>query len=74
MSNAVKVYTIGGDFYAEIIKDGGKLINLKPLNPATIKIIANDGGIITGYEQISKGAITKKPLHSWKPEEIFHLS
>ena len=69
MTNMVKVYTVGGDFFAEIIKDGGKLINLKPLNPAMIKIIANTSGIIIRYEQWDG----KKKLHKWNPEDIFHL-
>ena len=79
MHNAVKVYTIGGDFLAEIVRNGkGKLVNLKPLNPGTFKIVANDKGIITGYEQVSnlnpsrtgsKGGMFNK----FKPNQIFHL-
>lgn len=68
--NAVKVYTIGGDFFAEIMTTKkGELVNLKPLNPSMMKIKANNKGIITGYEQWD--GITK--LHRWKPDEIFHL-
>jgi len=80
IQNGVKVYTIGGDFLAEIVRDRrGKLINLKPLNPGTFKILANDLGIITGYEQVSnlnpsragsKGNMFKK----FKPDQIFHLA
>ena len=69
LNNMVKVYTVGGDFFAEIIKDGEKLINLKPLNPAMIKIVANDSGMIIRYEQWN----SKKKLHSWNPEDMFHL-
>ena len=69
MNNMVKTYTIGGDFFAEIVKDGNKLINLKPLNPAMIKIVANSSGIIIRYEQFNN----KKTIHKWKPEKIFHL-
>lgn len=66
--NAIRVYHIGGDSYAEIIRDDkGQLVNLKPLNPGTIKVIGNKQGIITGYEQIT----THK---KFKPSEIFHLS
>lgn len=72
LDNAVKVYTIGGDFYAEIIKDKRKMINLKPLNPGEIKVIANDRGIITRYEQYS--TYKANPDHKWKAEDIFHLS
>ena len=69
MNNMVKVYTIGGDFFAEIMKDGEELINLKPLNPAMMKIIANESGMITKYEQWNG----KKKLHTWDPGDIFHL-
>jgi len=71
MLNMVKVYTIGGDYFAEIIVDAsGKLINLKALNPSTVKIKANAAGMITGYEQWN----SQKKLHRWNPEQIFHLA
>lgn len=70
LENMSKVAKIGGDSYAEIIRDNdGRLINLKPLDPGTITIIANEKGVITGYRQTAK---TGKE-HSFKPEEIFHL-
>lgn len=73
LMNAVIVYTVGGDFYAEIIRNSrGKLVNLKPLNPGTIKIIANDKGIITGYEQFTNTGL-QDPQNTFKPKEIFHL-
>jgi len=61
---------IGGDAYAEIIRDPDtdELINLKPLNAGNMKIIVDDKGIIKRYEQINKGKTIK-----FKPEEIFHL-
>ena len=65
---------IGGDSYAEIIKDAetGLLINLKPLNPNTMKIVIDRNGIIKRYEQMSttKGA---QPI-KFKPEDILHIS
>ena len=68
--NAVKVYTIGGDSFSEIMRDGSnKLINLKPLNPSTIKIIADSRGMIKRYEQF----INNKIAHKWRPEDMFHL-
>lgn len=73
LHNAVKVYTIGGDFFGEIIRGDrtGKLLNLKPLSPDSIKILANRKGIISRYEQrTSDGDIE----HKFKPEKIFHLS
>jgi len=68
-----KIY---GDSFAEIIRDPDKktLINLKPLDPASIKIIADEFGIIKRYEQISKVPIEKgKTLQKFDPEEILHL-
>ncbi len=62
---------IGGDVLAEIIKDSsGRLINLKPLNPATIKIIVDEFGIIKRYEQTSN---TPGVIITFEPEEIFHI-
>ena len=49
--NAVKTYTLGGDFFAEIVRNKrNKITNLKPLNPSTVKVKANTKGIITSYE------------------------
>lgn len=76
--NMLVTKKINGDAFAEIITlDGtllsekGKIINLKPLDPMSIRIVCNPQGKIIRYEQLSKanGAITKK----FKPEEIFHL-
>ncbi len=62
---------IGGDVLAEIIKDtSGRLINLKPLNPQTIKIIVNEFGIIKRYEQTTN---RPKVIIKFEPEEIFHI-
>jgi len=73
MSNAVLTYSIGGDFYAEIVKERKllfkKLVNLKPLNPGTIKTIANKFGIIKRYEQWIDG----KKVNTFEPEDMFHL-
>lgn len=72
LENMIRVYQIGGDSFAEIIRDNEEnLINLKPLDPSTIKIIANEQGMIIRYEQISK---TPKQIKKFKPENIFHLS
>lgn len=71
LENAVRVYHIGGDFFAEIIRDDdGEIINLKPLDPATIQIVVDRKGIIKRYEQISK---IKQPIKKFSPENIFHL-
>ena len=74
MANAVETYSIGGDFYAEIIKEKkllfSKLVNLKPLNPGTIIIWADKFGMIKKYEQWIDGEL----VNTFKPEEIFHLT
>jgi hypothetical protein len=85
--NGAKVYTIGGDFYAEIVENPirkvftklgefieRKIINLKPLNPGSIKTIAKDNGMIEKYEQWAMNSISGKPLHVFRPDQIFHLS
>ncbi len=72
LENQNRVKDIGGDSFAEIIpNDEGVLINLKPIDPATMVIIANKAGLITGYEQINRE--TKKTIHEFEPNEIFHL-
>ncbi len=72
IENMIRVMTIGGDSYAEVIRDeNNELINLKPLNPSSIRIHADKAGIITHYEQISR---TKKPNKRFQLNEIFHLA
>ena len=77
MSNGVRVYTLGGDFLAEIVQTKRKkLINLKPLNPGQWKIVANNKGIIKYYEQISQetpGEEKAKKTLKLKPDQVFHL-
>lgn len=70
IENMIRTYHIGGDAFAEAMFDNeGYLINLKPLDPSTMKIIADDKGVITGYEQISKKSNIK-----FSPKDIFHLA
>ena len=72
LENMVRIYQIGGDAFAEIIRDEeGVLINLKPLSPHNIRIIANRKGIIIRYEQIDRDG--KRIGDGFKPEKIFHL-
>lgn len=73
LENQDKVAEMAGDSYAEIIRGNGEiLINLKPLDPGTMVIVANRKGLITHYEQTTrvKGAKNKR----FEPEQIFHLS
>lgn len=73
LENLTRVAKIGGDSYAEIIRTpDGDLINLKPLSPENMRIVANRQGIILRYEQINKVKGTN-PL-KFQPENIFHLS
>src|SRR3990167_4289844 len=62
---------VSGDSYAEIMRDDddGTLINLKPLDPGSMRIILDKSGIIKRYEQIKGGKTIK-----FEPNEIFHLS
>ena len=61
IKNMVQFYHVGGDFFAEIIRDDsvfkkiltwfgvlnpGKPVNLKPLDPATMGIIVNGEGML----------------------------
>ena len=71
LENLVRMYHIYGDAFAEIVRDSdGRLINLKPLDPSTITIIADGKGIVKKYEQEVKG----KDKKVFYPDEIFHLA
>jgi len=66
-----KVY---GDCFAEIIRNEktGTLTNLKPLDPAKIKIIVDSNGMIRRYEQHSQIG-EKKLVTKFEPHEILHM-
>ena len=69
MFNGVRTYTIAGDFFAEIIKDNGKLANLKPINPGSMTIVTTSKGMISSYYQTD--ALGHKI--ELDTEKIFHL-
>jgi len=72
IENMVRTYQIGGDAFSEIVKDKkGRLINLKPLNPAEIKIITDERGMLLRYEQSTGFG---KSVIRFEPKEIFHLA
>lgn len=73
MWNMMITKKINGDAYAEIVrnKDTGRLINLKPLDPASMVTVVASNGTIKRYEQISK--INKNPK-KFKKENIFHIA
>jgi hypothetical protein len=68
------IQRIGGESYCEIIRDEntGILLNLKPLDPASMKIIVNEQGTILRFEQINK--IINIPVKSFKPHEILYFA
>jgi hypothetical protein len=71
IDNLLRVCLIGGDSHAEIIKDkAGRLTNLKPLNPSTIKHIVNSSGVLSGYKQ----NLGNGKEESFSVKEMFHLS
>lgn len=85
IQNFARTYYVGGDSFAEIIRDDsvfkkiftwfgvlekGKPVNLKPLNPGSMKIVVNEEGMLLRYEQIDR---TKKTIKIFQPEDIFHL-
>lgn len=59
-----------GDSYAEIVRDKSRLINIKPLDPQSMRTVFDDKGRIIRYEQRTK---TSNNITKWKPHEIFHL-
>jgi hypothetical protein len=75
LKNMIITRQIGGDAFAEIIRDpeSGEIVNLKPLDPGSIKIIVDKKGIIIRYEQVSKAKKNTPPI-KFKPSEIFHLT
>lgn len=71
LENMIREYHIYGDAFAEIIRDeDDTLINIKPLNPANIKVVANKKGLITRYELLDKG----KSIREMQPEDVLHFA
>lgn len=72
LKNCWKVAMICGDSFAHIITDKqNRMTNLKPLNAGKVAIVANDQGIIIGYEM---STATEGTTIRYAPEEIYHLS
>lgn len=72
MYNMVKTYTICGDYFAEIVKVGGKIVNLKNIQVDTMRVYVDKSGEITKYEQYNPQ--TQEKVQEFAPESIFHLS
>lgn len=76
LKNMIITMHIGGDAFCEIIRDGetGELINIKPLDPGSIKIIFNKEGIVKRYEQVNKIPNKAPVVVKFNPNEILHFS
>lgn len=75
LKNMLTIKRVAGDSFAEIMRaDDGTLINLKPLDPGSIRIVVDRKGIVKRYEQINKNSKKNETVHVFKPNEIFHLS
>lgn len=64
-----------GDSFAQIIRTpNAKIpINLKPLNPGTIRTVVGRNGRLKRYEQVSRTP-DKRVVKTFSPDDIFHLS
>ena len=70
MMGLIVVKKINGDAFAEIIRnEKGTLINLKPLNPNSVKIWVDEKGLITRYEEINIGQAPR----TISAENMLHL-
>lgn len=70
--NFVRTALICGDSFAEIMRDKAhRIINLKPLNPGSMKIVGNEYGLIKRYEQTAQ--IPQGKTIKFDKKEIFHL-
>ena len=73
MENMIVTGEIGGDSYAEIIRNrSGKLINLKPLDPGVMRHVLNNKGRLKRFEQLEKAG-SDKVAHKFKVDEIFYM-
>lgn len=69
--NMVVQMHICGDAYAEIIRnEEGDILNIKPLDPSTIRIVVDKKGILKRYEQVGK---TGKVETKFEIEDILHF-
>ena len=73
LENAMRMMLINGNFYAEIIRDDeDNLINLKPLDPASMQHVVNQKGMLIRFEQLSK--VKGKENGKFDVENIFYLA
>jgi len=75
LRNIKRTSKICGDGFADAPRDkANRLINLKPLNPGTIRIVSDNKCMIVRYEQVASNKKDAKVLETWQPEEMFHIS
>jgi len=79
LQNMIREYHIGGDAFAEIIRDEDDVLaNIKPLDPEKVTIIYNQKGVIDRYEYTSinkdnEGKKTKY-VQEFGIDKILHLA
>ena len=72
LENAMRTMLLGGNFYAEIIRDEeGNLLNLKPLDPSVMMHEFDEKGMFTGFTLLSK--VLGKPNRPLKTNQVFYL-
>lgn len=80
--NILRVSLFNGDSYTWAPRDkAGRLLNLKMLDPGTIRVEADGMAVIKKYVQVAQkntsSQITmptdQEELDSWEPKEIFHI-
>jgi len=66
--NMIVVKKVVGDAFAEIVKEGDRIINLKPISPERVRLVIDERGLIKRYDVQVKS--------EWKPfkkDKILHL-
>jgi hypothetical protein len=74
LQNLIITKKINGDAFAEIIRDPdtNTLINLKPLNPASIRVVYGKNGLIKRYDEINPSN-NKEVYRKLKRNQVLHL-
>ncbi len=77
LDNQIRIKHVNGDSYAEIVTEnnepikpnGSNLINIKPLNPGSLKHVVNPQGMLESYIQVREDG-GEIPL---RLNQVFHL-
>ena len=72
--NMLVIKKVNGDAFAEVMRDPetGSIVNLKPLDPSTMRTVLDKQGIILRYEQRAKTGDSKE-IQEFEPNEILHM-